>query len=132
MTAFASLTEGAPDRSVTVSAIRPRDGLHLAAGDAGLLGTPGDETPLVGRAFKDAAIVGSDAQAAQSVERHARACVLQGRVEFDALDAIVFVAALLGVALERLSLPEAVSADYHAVGSCHAATAGPAAGSANA
>ena len=114
----------------TFSTIHPRDGLHLAAGDTGLLGAPGDVAPLVGRAFEDAAIVSSDAQSAQAVERHAHAGVLQGRVEFDAHEVVAFLAALLGLTLELLPLLEARGADDKAVRCRHAATGVLAAGDA--
>ena len=87
-----------------------------------MLGAPGDVAPLVGRPFEEAVIVGGDAQAAQSVERHAGAGVLQSRVEFDARDAVAFLAALLGLTLELLPLLEATGADDQTVGCRHAAT----------
>ena len=106
----------------TFSTIHPWNGLHLATGDAGLLGAPGDVAPLIGRAFEDATIVGGNAQTAHAVERHAGARVLQRRVEFDARDAVAFLAALLGLALEVAFLLEASGADYQTVGCRHAAT----------
>ena len=56
------------------------------------------------------------------MERYAGAGVLQGGVEFDARDAVAFLAALLGLTLELLSLLEATGADDKAVGCRHAAT----------